>query len=190
MKSKLLIAGTLVLAGVLLAPEAGARGRGRGLGGGAGHGDGVGFGQHLAAELELSAEQRGQIDALRDGMCGEVTEVRTALREKRREMRALWTAEQPDEQAILAKHAEMDVFRQQLRTLRVRFRLAVIELLTPEQKAKFIDGFRRSGQGRGPGYGRGWGKGDGQGWGRGYGQGRGRGAGQGLGRGRGRPLDE
>jgi Spy/CpxP family protein refolding chaperone len=123
----------------------------------------------MMAELDLSTAQQEQIAALRSTMEEQTAQTREALDEKRSEMHALWSAETPDRDAILAKQVEMDELRRELRTAHIDFRLAVRALLTPEQRAK-LDATRGRGRGgrhgrggRGPGAGHGWGGGMGPG---------------------------
>lgn len=152
MNRHLMLTGTLALAAALTAIPAFA-------GGGRGHRRGPGFGLKLLEKVDATAEQRAQIEALKDEMRQELAPVREAMQAKREEMRALWSAETPDRDAILAKHAEMDEVRSALRARRVEFRLAVQQILTPEQRARLAElrperGHRGGrGFGKGPGHG-------------------------------------
>jgi Spy/CpxP family protein refolding chaperone len=113
------------------------------------------MGRRFARRLGLTADQRREVGKLREAMRTKVSSVRDALRAKRDEMHKLWQAEAPDRAAIVAKHAEMDPLRQQIREVRIDFRLAVHKLLTPAQRAKL---HKMKGR-RGPGWGRGKGPG-------------------------------
>lgn len=153
MKS-LMIAGAVLLAST--AVLAGGHGRGgmgpRGpgcMGGGPGGGMGPGFGPRAAQELGLSAEQRKQGEELKAKLEAQIAPVRAQLDAKRGELQALWSAANPDRRAILAKQVEMDSLRDGLRTAHVDFRLAMMKLLTPEQRAKAAA--HRGGPGRGQG---------------------------------------
>jgi len=160
--------GALALVGALVlvtAGDASARGRGPGRRGG----KGIGQGHGMFQALNLTAEQQRQMIRLRAAMQEDMIEVRDKLRQRRAEMRALWAADEPDEAAILAKQDEMEPLRRQLRVRGVKFRLAVRELLTPEQKARLQQLISNGGLGFGRGYGRGYGPGDG--YGPGYGRG-------------------
>jgi Spy/CpxP family protein refolding chaperone len=117
--------------------------------GGKGRG-GKGMGPHMMMKaLDLTAEQQQQVEALRD----DFDQVREPLREqvqaKKTEMWALWKVESPDRDAILAKHAEIDAIKRQLREAKVDFRLAVHGLLTAEQRAKAAEMMERRGGKRG-----------------------------------------
>ena len=61
----------------------------------------------------------------------------------RQELHALWQAETPDREAILAKMEEMDAMRDSLRDARrqqrVDVRLSVLQVLTPEQREKWVE---------------------------------------------------
>jgi len=159
-------------------------GRGMGRGFGPGYGRGYGPGPMALASLDLTAAQKKKVEELRADYDRRISDLQSRLDILRSDMAELWSAERPDRKAILAKHREMDVVREQMREEGVDFRLAVMDLLTTDQLGKFraFSGARGPGQGRGLGpcgRGMGWGHG-GQGWGRG-GQGWGRGGGKGPG---------
>jgi len=120
------------------AGSAAARGAGHGRGGpGRGMGPcGGGLGPRMAAMLELSTEQQQAIAKLRDGMQEQTAAARAVLETKRTELQALWQEATPDRNALLAKHAEMDPYRNELRAAHIDFRLAVIDVLTPAQREK------------------------------------------------------
>jgi Spy/CpxP family protein refolding chaperone len=133
MKRYLFTGSLIALVALLSVADANARGRGhRGCKGGR-----AGQGFKAFAKLDLSAEQQQKITELRTKMIESMAGTRTELDAKRGELQSLWSAERPDRGAILAKQAEMDLLRQKLRTSRVDQRLAVMEILTTEQRAKF-----------------------------------------------------
>ena len=143
-------------------------------------------GRRMAERLDLDESQQAQVRALRESMQSDLAPVHTQMGELRRQMRAQFTAEQPDEAAIRAIHEQMDELHSTVRERRVDFRLALIPLLNAEQRARlaempFMTGHRGRGMGRG--HGRGMGRGHGPGHGRGHGPGHGRGLGRGHGRG-------
>jgi Spy/CpxP family protein refolding chaperone len=121
-------------AGVLLLAAHGAWAKGRVVGKGMFWG--ACFGPRAAKVLKLTPEERGQIGKLRDAHRQKATQLRDQIQAKRQESRQIWKAESPDRQAILAKHAEIDPLRQQLREARIDARLAAYNLLNPEQRAR------------------------------------------------------
>jgi Spy/CpxP family protein refolding chaperone len=130
------------------------------------------------AALDLTAAQQKKIAELRAGLNERLSDLQTRLDAKRSEMAELWRTQRPDRKAILAKHEEMDVLRQQIREESVDFRLAAMDLLTADQ-LKQLKTWRGR---RGPGKSRGLGPcGRGMGWGHGGGRGRGAGGGWGPG---------
>ena len=130
--------------------------------------------------VNLTAEQQLKIAKLRAEKIKKMASPQAQLQVLRSEMRAIWLSDSPDRKKIAAKQAKMDVVRKQLREIRMDFRLAVHRLLTPEQRAGFVNtiGPASRGFGRGRGMGpcgmgqgrRGWGRGGGGG-GRGWGGG-------------------
>ena len=176
---KKVLLGILVLA-ASFPLAASAQGRGRGFGGGMGRGWGGGYGPGpmALAALDLTAAQQKKIGELRAAHNQRLIEMQARLDVLRSEMAELWRADRPDRKAILAKHGEMDILRQQIREEGVDFRLAVMDLLTTDQ-LKQLKTWRGR---RGPGKGRGLGPcGRGMGWGRGRGRGMGWGGGAGGG---------
>ena len=164
------ILGVAVLTLVSSTAWAQGAGGGRGARHGGGWGKGPGPGRGMMARLDLSAAQLEQVTALRATMEETTSETRDALDERRSEMHDLWMADAPDRAAILAKHAEMDELRRDLRIAKIDFKLAVHALLTPDQRARLDatpDGKRgRRGQrrGGGPGWGAGAGPRNGPCW--------------------------
>lgn len=123
------IAALAGLVAFLMAADASAgRGRGRGK---------RGAGARVAAALELTAEQQVEIQKLKAQMIEDLAPAKAKLTELRTEMHALWTADSPSEKKIMAKHAEMDKYRKQIRARQVKFRIDVLSVLTAEQRAKF-----------------------------------------------------
>lgn len=137
------IAALAGLVAFLMAADASA-GRGRGKGK-------RGLGGRIAAALELTTEQKVEIQQLKAQMIEDLAPAKAKLGELRSEMHALWTADNPSEKKIMAKHAEMDTYRKKIRARQVQFRLDVLNLLTPDQRAKLKQLKAKRGQGRGRG---------------------------------------
>lgn len=144
MKKTLKLSGLMALSLglVLAATQADARGR-------RGHGGPGGKGMHrgMMRMLDLSAEQRTEMERLRLEMQQDTLELRAQLRQKHEELRALWTVDDPSKKAILAKHREIEPLQKKLRNRRIDFRLAVHNLLTPEQRAKMAEMAKRGPRG-------------------------------------------
>ena len=149
------IAALAGLVAFLMAADASA-GRGRGKGK-------RGLGKRAAAALDLTTEQKVEIQKLRAEMIEDLAPTKAKLGELREQMRKLWEADNPSKKKIMAKHAEMDTYRNKIRARKVQFRLDVLNLLTPDQRAKLKQlkakrGKRakrggRGGRGGGGGYG-------------------------------------
>jgi len=120
---------------------------GRSFGGGQGFDGGQGFGPGRMAGLDLSKEQREQMFQVRESMIEGTAGLREQLEEKRAAMKDLWTAEVPNEAAILAKMEEMGALRSRLRAEGARSRLAGLDVLTPEQREQIAERRQESGQG-------------------------------------------
>jgi Spy/CpxP family protein refolding chaperone len=135
-----------VLGAVLLsAATALAQGPGGGMGGGRGPGRmgqggcpgmSMGMGIRAIQELNLTPDQQKQMATLETKLGDETAPLRAQMDAKRAELQGLWTAQTPDRKAILAKQAEMDRVRDSLRTAVTDYRLGVLNVLTPDQRAK------------------------------------------------------
>jgi Spy/CpxP family protein refolding chaperone len=131
-KSKYMTVAALAgLVAFLIAADASAgRGRGRGDRGGAG------LGKRMAAELELTAAQKTEIQQLKGQMIKDLAPTKAKLDDLRGELRQLWAADKPSKKKIMAKHNEMDKYRDKVRERRVQFRIDVLGVLTADQRAK------------------------------------------------------
>lgn len=172
----------------------GPHGGGPGMRGGHGRGGGMGrFQGRALQQLDLMAEQQAQIDALQEQAQEATSEARAELQAVRQAMRAARTSGEVDSDAIEALHARGDAARQVVREQAVHTRIAVLGILTAEQRAELQELRAERGERRGRGHGRGFGPGqgagmddDGIGRGRG-GRGHGKGFGRRLGAGHGGP---
>jgi len=190
-------------------PTKGRRGRGEGFGGrGGGHGtDGMGpmgggfgrggrggghgmgmpgmgpMGGRAFEQLELTEDQQAQIEALRNQAQEATSEARAELTEVREAMRTAHRSGEADESALEALDARADAARQVVLESSVRTRIAILGVLTAEQRAELQALRAERGEHRGMGrrHGRGFGRGHGGGAG---GEGMGRGPGFGRGRGK------
>jgi Spy/CpxP family protein refolding chaperone len=126
-------------------------GRGPGFGSGACGGD---FAR--VPGLELTVEQKAQLDAMRDAQFNKIAPLREQMFAKRDAVRKLWLEPNPDQAKIQAAQQEMRTLRDQLQDEMTVFRLEALKVLTPEQREKLQSaapagrGFGR-GRGMGPG---------------------------------------
>jgi Spy/CpxP family protein refolding chaperone len=129
-------------------------GSGRGMGMGYGAGQGYGYGPGAAVST-LSPEQVAQIQKIQSDRYAEMAPVRNEMITKRTELQALFREPALDQAKIAAKHKEIAALQAQMQEKALAARLAVAEVLTPEQRAQ-MPAF---GPGTGPGFGRGMGMG-------------------------------
>ena len=141
------------LVAFLMAADASAgRGRGRGM---------KGLGGRIARALDLTTDQKVEIQKLKAQMIEDLAPTKAKLGELRAEMHELWKADNPSKKKIMAKHAEMDKHRNKIRARKVEFRLDVLSVLTPDQRAKLKQLAAKRGERRGKRGGRGGGGGRG-----------------------------
>ena len=110
-------------------------------------------------ELNLTKEQLEEIQPLRANLDEETLQLRNEMQIKALEYQQLWTADELDEEAIVAKSKEISDLKDQLQEKMIRHRLDIAKVLTKEQRASFAQ-TGRFGRGRGSmhgggGYGRG-----------------------------------
>ena len=142
MRTRLFILPLVALMIVSAVQAAGAQpdcgfGPGRGCGEGRGFGTGPGEGiLEQAEELELTPEQVAKIKAMYLNIARETIEIRNQLELKQLELQELLSADQPDIRKIEAKIDEMMPLRTTLHKKHMGQRLAMRDILTPEQRAK------------------------------------------------------
>jgi len=91
------------------------------------------------AQLNLTAEQKQKMDQIRADFLAKTATLRADLEAKRTEFEALWFAKDLDENQILAKAAEIAKIQPQLSDYRLRQRIAMFKILTPEQRKLMLD---------------------------------------------------
>lgn len=106
-------------------------------------------------ELELTDEQRSQIETLRTEMEEETKELRDQLRDAMHELRDLKTADNPDQEAVKAKMENIKELQAQLEKITQEYQEQFTSILTSEQleKVKSMPGFGIRGAGKFPGFG-------------------------------------
>ena len=143
-------------------------GRGMGMGFGPGYGYGYGPGATVA---NLSPDQMAMIQKIQSDRNAEMLKVRLEMFAKRAELQALFREPTLDQTKIAAKQKEVVALQSHMQEKALAARTAVVEILTPEQRAQ-LPAF---GSGAGPGFGPGFGPG------RGFGPGMGMGTRMGFG---------
>ena len=98
---------------------------------------GPGFrGMRALSRLDLGEDQDATLEALREQHMQQVKPLHEALDAKHEEMKALWQADLPDRDALLATQSELDSLRSALQVLKIDHRIAVLMSLTPEQRTE------------------------------------------------------
>ncbi len=87
-------------------------------------------------QLNLTAEQKTNLNTLRENTWKETVDLRNKMQAKRLELRTLWTDPNPDKGNILAKQKEMNELRSTLQAKMTESRLEARQYLTPEQAAQ------------------------------------------------------
>ena len=130
---------------------------GFGWGRGPGFGSGPCGGVAGFAGLDLTADQKAQLETMRDAQFKATEPLREQMFAKRDEVRKLWLEPTPDKTKILAAQQEMRTLRDQMQDRMTAFRLDALKVLTPEQQEKLRSAMsgRAFGPGRGMGPG-GW----------------------------------
>ncbi len=90
------------------------------------------------ANLDLTEEQKGKIDAMRESLQKEMTPIRTDLIKKRMELNLLWMEASPEADKIKAKQREIRDLKGKMEDRLTDFRLSVNSILTPEQRAELL----------------------------------------------------
>lgn len=96
------------------------------------------------AKLKLTAEQADRLRALDDKYGREIDPIREQLYGKGQELKAEWLQTEPDRGRIEILQGEAAKLRERLRTTLAEHRVAVLKILTLEQRAHVPD----HGQGR------------------------------------------
>jgi Spy/CpxP family protein refolding chaperone len=108
----------------------------------------------MARHLDLTPEQEAKVRELHGEMRSGTEALREKVRNLKDEMRKEWRQEVPDAATILELQKEMHEVKGELAEHRIRFRLDVAAILTPEQREK-ARARLMEGRGRGKGKGQG-----------------------------------
>ncbi|MDR2861405.1 MAG: Spy/CpxP family protein refolding chaperone [Syntrophobacterales bacterium] len=132
MKRNLMVLMGFLLA-LLISTSAYAFGEGRGHGGKM---DGRMFMLEGFKKLNLTADQKAKLEALKEECKKETLPLKEQMMAKRTELRTLWLEDNPNAEKIKAAQKEMSLLRDQMMDKMTTFRLLAHALLTPEQKAE------------------------------------------------------
>lgn len=98
------------------------------------------------SSLGLTEEQSEKTEGLREALKSDIAPLRVELIKKRMELRLLWMQDSPDADKIKAKQREIRDLRGQMEDKFTDFRLAIRNILTPEQRSQLLS--ERFGKGR------------------------------------------
>ncbi|MBW2028600.1 MAG: Spy/CpxP family protein refolding chaperone [Deltaproteobacteria bacterium] len=106
-------------------------------------------------DLNLTEEQKGKIDTLRQSLRDDMAPLRNEMVKKRTELKLLWMEDNPDAAKIKAKQREIRDLGAKIEDRLTDFRLEFRKILTPEQRTKILSFKSRRGarptQGKVPG---------------------------------------
>lgn len=130
-------------------------GQGRPDGSVRGYGIGYyGYNLTFDATLNLTAEQAARIRVLDERYVQDVAPVRAQLRDKGHELKSEWLQTEPDRGRIAGLQKEVAKLQKQIREKIAGHRAEVLNILTPEQRAKVPDSRPERGFHRQAGFGR------------------------------------
>jgi len=105
-----------------------------------------GRGLHMIPDLDEATSAK--IDKLRDEHRKEVIALRAKMETARVDFRSMMKKETPDESALLARQKEISGIRGEIEAAKLKHRLAVGKLLTPEQRKVLAERRGRRFEGR------------------------------------------
>ncbi len=135
MKAKIIatVVGILVLVGTTAAFACPG---GKGHHGKRGHGKGGGM-HGLMEKLDLTDAQKAEMEKLHTEMKEDVEPLRERMKELKQQMHQLWENDPVDEEALITLEREMATMKLQMSELRIQMKVDMMDILTPEQRAKF-----------------------------------------------------
>jgi len=132
MKKVVMFLAAIALAAIMASPAAAYRGMA------GGNGPGFGYGGDVTAwqGLNLTADQTAKIRSLQEAQLKEIQPLQNKLYSKGSELKLLWLQQAPDRGKITAADHEVRALRDQIQDKMTNHRLAVFNVLTPEQQTK------------------------------------------------------
>jgi len=110
---------------------------------------------HWTSNLNLSEDQKAQIETRQQVFAEEMSPLRDKLFSRRMELQELWSQPSPDQARISSKQQEIRDLQSEIQERATQYQLDCRELLTPEQKEKLGTSVAYQGGMRG---GHGWGR--------------------------------
>ena len=132
MKKVVMFLAAIALAAIMASPAAAYRGTAGGYGPGFGYAGDV----TVWSGLNLTADQTAKIRGLQEEQLKEIQPLQSKLYSKGSELRLLWLQQSPDRDKITAATREVRALRDQIQDKMTSHRLAVFNVLTPEQQTK------------------------------------------------------
>jgi Spy/CpxP family protein refolding chaperone len=111
----------------------------------------------LYGKLNLTADQKTRIEALRNAHLRDIKPLQDQMFSKRGDLKLLWLQTNPDKEKILAVQRDIRAIRDKIEDKAVAHRVDVFTVLTPEQQEK-ARAFLLGGHGPSPGMGDGRGE--------------------------------
>lgn len=90
----------------------------------------------MVSLLDLSEDQKVQIQAKQEAHEAEINPLHDKLFSRKMELRILWAQPTPDQAKIVTKQREIQALQNQIQEMAIRFKLECRQLLTPEQREK------------------------------------------------------
>jgi Spy/CpxP family protein refolding chaperone len=115
----------------------------------------AGMEAHLAAALDLTADQQTQVKALHAQLKAQMTPLMAQSRQQHQELKSLMNGTNPDANEVGQKTLAANQTQAQIKALHENFKAKFTALLTPDQKTKFaqMEQNRQAHWGHGPGAG-------------------------------------
>lgn len=126
---------TLLIAAFIMAATSALFAQGRGRGMDMSPGMGI-YDLSSMLGLDLSSDQIKKINDLRTAHLKDIQPLRNQMFAKRGELRLLWRERSPDKAKIDAAQRDIQNLRSQMISKQTSFRLALLNVLTPEQREK------------------------------------------------------
>jgi Spy/CpxP family protein refolding chaperone len=99
--------------------------------------------RRLAHHLQLSDEKAERLDSIGGVHSEEVSEIRTQLRQARKELFSLFEQEEASDEDILQKVNEISELQSELEVQLVKKLIAIRSILSPEERERFLQLMKR-----------------------------------------------